>query len=109
MSYALRDALPVIRTLREMKKAGIDVLSNTCPVHCQVFEDNAGAIEIAKTEKYRPRTKHINIKLHHFRSYVRRGVISISKIAGVKQQADILTKPVPNPLFANLRKLIMGW
>jgi hypothetical protein len=42
-------------------------------VHCKVFEDNEGAIEIAKVPKMRPRTKHLNIKYHHFREEVRKG------------------------------------
>ena len=34
---------------------------------CKAFEDNNGAIAIATTENLRPRTKHINIKYHHFK------------------------------------------
>ncbi len=28
-------------------------------VHCHVFEDNSGALEMANNPKYRPQTKHI--------------------------------------------------
>ena len=49
-------------------------------VHCRVFEDNSGAIEIAKVPKRRPRTKHINIKYHHFRDYVGRGEVTVHPI-----------------------------
>jgi len=38
----------------------------TPKIHCKVFEDNEGAIEIANVPKMRPRTKHLNIKYHHF-------------------------------------------
>jgi hypothetical protein len=37
-------------------------LNATPKIHCKVFEDNAGAIEIANVPKMRPRTKHLNIK-----------------------------------------------
>ena len=39
-------------------------------VRCELFEDNSGALELATVHKMRPRTKHINIKYHHFWEYV---------------------------------------
>jgi len=39
-----------------------------------VFEDNAGAVEITNVHKVRPRTKHLNIKYHHFREKVKKDV-----------------------------------
>jgi hypothetical protein len=56
---------------------GIPVLNQQPKVMCKVFEDNAGVIEIANVPKMRPRTKHLNIKYHHFREEVKRGTISI--------------------------------
>ena len=55
---------------------------------CTVFEDNNGAVEIAKTPKMRPRTKHIAIKYHHFRTYFYKGDIQIVKIDTSEQEAD---------------------
>ena len=74
LSYALRDAIPLMSLLNEMKKKGIEVSTTAAKVKCKVFEDNTGALEIAKEKKYRPRTKHLNIRLHHFRSYVDSGM-----------------------------------
>jgi hypothetical protein len=62
--------------MEETKKQGIPVLNATPRIHCKVFEDNAGAIEIANVPKMRPRTKHLNIKYHHFREEVKKGTIS---------------------------------
>ena len=61
--------------MEETKKQGIPVLNATPRIHCKVFEDNAGAIEIANVPKMRPRTKHLNIKyrismLHNIASLV---------------------------------------
>ena len=53
---------------------------------------------MAKSDKYRPRTKHLNVKYNHFRSYIGKlkGIISIQKIDKTHQLADILTKPLSN-------------
>jgi hypothetical protein len=67
LSYALRDAIPMMELLKEMKKLQFPIRSTTPKVQCKVFEDNSGALEIATTHKFRPRTKHINVKLHHCR------------------------------------------
>ena len=78
-------------------------------VHCKVFEDNEGAIEIAKVPKMRPRTKHLNIKYHHFREEVKKGTVSIYHVATGEQMADMLTKPLDETLFEKHRKKMMGW
>ena len=53
-----------------MKEKGIMVNDDQAKVHIKVYEDNAGAIEIAKEKKYRPRTIHFNCRLHYFRHRV---------------------------------------
>ncbi len=70
LSYALRDAIPIMELFKEMKGMGFPIESSQAKVHCRVFEDNSGALEMAKVHKYRPRTKHLNVRLHHFRDYV---------------------------------------
>jgi hypothetical protein len=45
-----------------MKERGYDV-GQTIPVlHCKLFEDNAGALCLAKAPAMQPRTKHIKNK-----------------------------------------------
>ena len=109
LSYAPRDAIPIMELLKEMKKEGFDVTGTKAKVHCKVFEDNSGALEIAKNPKYRPRTKHINGRLHHFRSWVESGRISIHKIGTTEQIADYLTKALPVEQLKYLRKKVLGW
>ena len=109
LSYALREAIPVMELLKEMKEHGFDVLDHRPKVHCKVFEDNSGALEIAKVHKARPRTKHINVKLHHFRSYVTSGAITIHPIRTDDQPADYLTKPLNEPTHVKHRKTVQGW
>ena len=110
LSYALRDAIPIMNLLKEMKANGFPIQSATAKVHCKAFEDNTGALEIAKIHKYRPRTKHLNCRLHHFRSYVDdTKEISIHKIDTKEQPADYLTKPLNQENLERLRPTMMGW
>jgi hypothetical protein len=74
-----------------------------------VFEDNSGAIEIARIKKFRPRTKFLNNRLFHFRTYVDRGMISIHPINTKLQPADILTKALNEEDFVRHRKEMNGW
>ena len=95
--------------LREMHGFGFDVKSSAPIIKCRVFEDNSGALEMATTHKFRPRTKHINVKLHHFRDYVTRGDVIVQAISTVHQLADYLTKPLTEDILVPLRKKVMGW
>ena len=84
----------MIEIFKEMKRNVFKVDSANLKVYCSVFEDNTGALEIARIHKYRPRTKHLNISLHHFRDYVTRGEITIHHIDTTEQPAEFLTKAV---------------
>lgn len=108
LSYALREAIPIINILEEIS-SNLPIHHPLPKIHCKVFEDNAGALEIASTHKYRPRTKHLNNRLHHFRSYVTSKKIEILKIDTKSQIADIFTKPLDPETFKNLRKKLLGW
>ena len=109
LSYALREAIPIMNLLNELKDNGfVDEVAKP-RIYCEVFEDNTGALEMAQIHKYRPRTKHLNVKLHHFRKYVNDGLIRLRKIGTDDQQADYLTKPLTHDVFVRLRKMVMGW
>ena len=54
LSMAMREVLPLIELLQELRKFGLIKSINTPKVYCKVFEDNSGAIEIAKAPKMRP-------------------------------------------------------
>jgi len=109
LSTALREVIPLMELAKEMQQRGFLIASTTPRIHCKVFEDNSGAIEIATHHKYRPRTKHINTQYHHFRQYVDSGEISIHAIDTEEQAADMLTKPLSEPPFTKHRQFIMGW
>ena len=103
--YALRETILIMDLLDQMSERGFKVSRTKAKMHCKVFEDTSGALEIAKNPQYRPQIKHLNVKLHHFRSYVANKRISIHKIDTKEQLADYLTKPVPVLILTYLRKL----
>ena len=98
-----------MQLINEMAAHGIKINHATPKVKCRVFEDNSGALEMAKEHKYRPRTKHLNNRLHHFRDYVSRQEITIHPIGTLDQNADYLTKPLNEVDLKRLRLKVMGW
>jgi hypothetical protein len=109
LSESLRIAIVMMNLLNELKAFGIPIPKTTPTVFCKLFEDNAGAIHLAKVPKMRPRTRHINQKYHHFREWVKSGLIDILSIDTLEQPADLLTKPLDESSFVKFRKTIMGW
>jgi hypothetical protein len=109
LSKALRETIPIMNILQEMKNLKYKIGITNPKVHCKVFEDNSGALEMAKVHKFRPRTKHINVKYHHFRSYVNDDTISIHPITSEQNPADMLTKGLGVNKLRRNRFRVMGW
>ena len=107
LSYALREAIPLMALLEELKEQGFPVDRTKASIQCKVFEDNSGVIKIATNHKWHPRTKHLDCRLHHFWSYVPHS-ISIQHIPTDKQPADILTKAVDQSTLHQLCSWLMG-
>jgi hypothetical protein len=99
MSQALRDIILVMNLLQEMRERNFKVICINSYVYCKVFEDNAGALELARLPKPRPRTKHINVCYHHFREHVQKGLIKIFPINTKDQIADALKKALAQNEF----------
>ena len=74
-----------------------------------MFEDNSGDLILAKSPSMRPRTKHINIKYHHFRMHVASGTVDILPIGTADQPADMLKKPLYEKTLTKHRLKMMGW
>ena len=108
LSHSLREAIPLMTLLKELSMV-IPIEITSPNLHYTVFKDNNSCIELVKCPKMRPRTKHIGLKYHHFRSKVKEGLISIRYIHTKDQIADLLTKALPEPQFLKLRKVMNGW
>jgi len=111
LSTALRDAIPMMNLLREMKSEGILSEDYLPKVYCKAMEDNSGCTEICRVWKMRPRTKHINVKYWHFRSYAEgpNKSIEIVQIPTTDQIGDLWTKPLGPEPFKKFVKLAFGW
>jgi hypothetical protein len=59
---SFRSLLPMMGLLEEAQERGVPVKSRPPVAHCKAFEDNSGALELARQPKMRSRTKHINVK-----------------------------------------------
>jgi hypothetical protein len=99
MSMALHDAIPIMNLIQEIKDRHIPVICSKPYIYCKVFEDNAGALELARLPKLRPCTKNINICYHHFCEHVHKGLIKIFPLGTSYQTAKVLTKALPQNNF----------
>ena len=102
------ETIPIMEHLEQLEKT-LNIESKHPSVQCKLFEDNNGAIDVAKDPNIRLRTKHVALKYHHFREHVRKGLIEIILIDTLEQVADIFTKTFPFPIFNYLRKKMMDW
>ena len=68
-----------------------------------LWEDNQGAIALAKNPVFHKHTKHIQIRYHFVRDAVDDKVIDVYFCPLKKMVADILTKPIPRVQFEYLR------
>ena len=74
---SLRDVLPIMALVSEMKERKFRVICTEPYVYCKSFEDNSGALELAMLPKLCPQSKHININCHHFREHVHKGLVKM--------------------------------
>ncbi len=108
MSQVLWDIISIMGLLQEMRERGFKVLCTEPYVYCKVFEDNSGALELARLSKLRPRTKHINVCYHHFCEHVRKGLIKIFPVDTKDQIANALTKTLAQNDFQRHRRFMCG-
>ena len=99
----------MIQLLEEIISFGIKLVAVVPSIKCKVFEDNIGALELAKAPKLRPRTKYIGIQYHHFREYVAQKKIHISHVSSNEQITDIATKPLAKGQYQYLQQKLTGW
>ncbi len=108
ISTMRREVIPLLRLMEEVKSSGLPISMKWGKIHCHIFEDNSGTLEMAKM-RILPNTKHISVKYHQFINQVLAGLLSLPAVPSAEQIADIFTKLLPDGPFLKHRKAIMGW
>ena len=109
LSSALREAIGVIHLMEDLKSHGFPMHNSTPKIRCRTFEDNKSCISLALSHRTRPRTKHLSLRLHHFRSHIVNKTVTVEYVSTHDQIADIFTKPLAKPQFCKLRDILMSW
>ena len=108
LSQAMRDVLLSLNLMKEIHEV-VPLQQNDPKFFCTVWEDNRSCIRVAENPNFTPRTKHIALKYHHFRQFVKSGLVRIFSIDTLEQTADIFTKQLDKQKFEYLRKKLCGW
>ena len=74
----------------------------------KVYEDNEACLKFASLPKTSPRTKHIAIPHHFFRSKVKNLEIKVEGVSTTEQLADQFTKGLIQAMFERARLNLMG-
>jgi hypothetical protein len=86
---------------RLVSNLGMDVTTPTT-----IYEDNQGAIDIAKNPKHHDRTKHIDVSHHFVRERVASKELYVEHCPTGEMTADILTKGVTAVKFRKFRDML---
>jgi transposase InsO family protein len=109
LSHSMRILIPLRALLLEtIQMLDLpDAIAST--IYCRVHEDNASALLLANSQHLNNRNKYLSVKLHHFWSFVKPGVIEVVRCDTTLMLADPFTKPLSREVFERLRFLILGW
>jgi len=129
LSQAMRDLIPLREIMKEVNKTvfGRNIHIPKCSANSKyfsdivstelenpipkskVYEDNAACLKFARLPRLTPRTKHIAVPYHWFRTKVEQMEIAIEPISTEKQLADQFTKSLTLDKFLKGRRDLMGW
>ena len=78
-----------------------------CQEHLTIYYDNTSAINISKNLVQHSRTKHIEVRHHFIREFVKDGTLTLEFIHIDDQKVDLFTKPLDRKRFEFLRQNIV--
>ena len=99
LSEAVTEVNFIRNMLRETFKVKIDA-----PI--KMYEDNSGAVSIAKFGNFTKNSKHIEVQYHYINEYYEKGIIDIIKVDSDNNIADIFTKSLSRAKFEKFRKML---
>ena len=119
LSHSMRQLIEIREILKEIQRITLfkdEINPEYRAIHkygnitqSKVYEDNEAYLKFATLPKISPRTKHIAIPYHFFRSKVENLEIKVLSIGTEKQIADQFKKGLPQDKFQKARKNLMGW
>ncbi|GFH50768.1 hypothetical protein CTEN210_07244 [Chaetoceros tenuissimus] len=110
LSQAMRALIPVRTLLKEMcLSLNVPEFTNPDSILTTVHEDNQSALRLATEQRITSRTRFYLARYHFFWEHVRNGDISVIYCPTETQEADYLTKNLPEKDFVRIRELVQGW
>ncbi len=98
---ALSEAVTEILFLRNLCNEMFDLKFNK-PI--KIYEDNSGAVAIARYGNFTKNSKHIEIQFHYVNENYQAKIIEIVKVDSNNNLADIFTKALNREKFLNNRE-----
>jgi hypothetical protein len=122
LSQSMRDLIPIREILKDIMKVvfGIEDHTPKCATYSKslndvqaiptsnVYEENAACLKMEMMPKLSPRTTHIGIPWHWFRSKIINLECTVIAVDPASQLADQYTKGFPQESFERGRKAVMG-
>jgi hypothetical protein len=79
LSHSMRILIPLRGLLLETVEMLDLPAAIASTIYCRVHEDNASALLLANSQHLNNRNKYLAVKLHHFWSHVKPGIIDVVK------------------------------
>lgn len=97
---AVSEAVSEILFLRDLLNESFDLNIN---VPMKVYEDNSGAISIARFGSFNNNSKHIELQFYFVNESYEKRIIDVVKIESELNLADLLTKSLESKTFLKNR------
>ncbi len=100
---ALSEAVTEVLFLKNLLNESFKLKLNK-PIN--MYENNSGAVSIAKFGNFTKNSKHIGVQYHYVNENYAKGIIDIVKIDSEDNLADLLTKSLEKTKFVKLGKAL---
>ena len=99
---ALSEAVSVLKFVKELLK----LFNVTLERPINIFEDNSGAISLAKYGSFTKNSKHIEVHYHYVHECIKENMINVVKVNSDDNIADIFTKSLCKEKFERFRTML---
>lgn len=99
---ALSEAVSELKFVKEL----LNILNVKLVKPINIYEDNSGALNIAKYGNFTKNSKHIEVHYHYVHEYVKEGIIDVIKVNSDDNIADIFTKSLSREKFEKFRSML---